>query len=252
MQEHHDLADHLLVRPGRRESAGPLRPNPFDLAQPLRAGLDDVEHVLAEQPDHALRVDRSNAPDHAGAEVFLDAFQRRGGGDLQETRAELQAVSPVVGPFPRGGDPFAGRDHRGVAHRGDEITLAAGLDAQHAEAVFRVVERYPLDEAGKHLAAARQSTPLGRATIRRSVRVGIHSRTLHRKTLCQCGHCCAKPAAAPFDPFPCSAFRPGMHQLRTDNQRGLIKNTGRSACQASRGVSPPLLPDGALLTSSPW
>ena len=58
----------------------------------------------------------------------------------QETRAELQAVGPVIGPFPRGGDPFSGGDHRGMTHSGDEIALASGLDAQHAEAVLGVVQ----------------------------------------------------------------------------------------------------------------
>ena len=65
VQEHHDLADRLLVRPCQRDPVGPLRSDLLDLAQPLRAGLDDVEYILAEQLDHAFRIDRSNAPDHS-------------------------------------------------------------------------------------------------------------------------------------------------------------------------------------------
>ena len=99
VQEHHDLADPLLVRPGRGDPVGPLRTDPLDLAQTRRTGLDDVEDVRAEQADHPRGIDRADAPDQAGAEIFFDAFHRRGGGGFQETHAELQPVRPVVGPF---------------------------------------------------------------------------------------------------------------------------------------------------------
>jgi predicted DCC family thiol-disulfide oxidoreductase YuxK len=129
-----------------------LRADALHLAQPLRLGLDDVEDVLAEHLDHALGIDRPDAADHAGAEVLLDPLDRGGRRGLQEARLELQPVGAVVGPFAGGGDPFAGRDHRGVADRGDQIPVAAGLDAQDAEAVLRVVEGDPLDEPGEDLA----------------------------------------------------------------------------------------------------
>ena len=76
VQEHHDLADHLLVRPGRGDPGRPGRSDTLDLAQTAGAGFDDVEHVCAEQLDHALGKDRADAPDHAGAEIFFDAFDR--------------------------------------------------------------------------------------------------------------------------------------------------------------------------------
>ena len=130
VQKHHDLADQLLVRPGRGNPVGPLRTDPLDLAQTRRTGLDDVEDVRAEQADHPRGIDRTDASDHAGAEIFFDTFDRRGGGGLQEACTELQPMGPVVYPFPRGGDPFAGRNRRGMAHRGDEIAVAAGLDTE--------------------------------------------------------------------------------------------------------------------------
>ena len=40
-----------------------------------------------------------------------------------------------------------------MAHRGDEIAVAAGLDTEHAEAGLGVVEGDPLDEADQYLAA---------------------------------------------------------------------------------------------------
>ena len=146
MQEDHDLADDLLIRPGRRDLGGPHRTDALDLPQPLGVGLDDVEHVLAELPDHALGVDRADAADHPGAKVLLDALDRRGGRGLQEPRPELLAMGAVVGPFARGRHPLAGRDHRRMAHRRDQIAMASGLQPQDAEAVLRVVEGDPLDE----------------------------------------------------------------------------------------------------------
>ncbi len=47
-----------------------------------------------------------------------------------------------------------------MAHRGDEIAVAAGLDTEHAEAGLWVVEGDPLDEAGQ----------LPRGQVRRLVR----------------------------------------------------------------------------------
>ena len=50
MEEHHDLADDLLLGPGVGDA---LRPHPADaghLAQPLGFRLDDIEHLLAERP----------------------------------------------------------------------------------------------------------------------------------------------------------------------------------------------------------
>ena len=65
VQEDHDLADDLLIRPGGGDLGRPHRADALDLPQPLGARLDDVEHVLAELPDHALGVDGSDTADHA-------------------------------------------------------------------------------------------------------------------------------------------------------------------------------------------
>ena len=64
VQEHHDLANNLLLGPGIGD---PLRPHPADaghLAQTFRLGLNDVEDLLAERPDQLAGVDRADAPDH--------------------------------------------------------------------------------------------------------------------------------------------------------------------------------------------
>ena len=51
-------------------------PMPVDLTQAIRLRFDDVENLLAEGTDQLLAVDRSDAADHAGAKVFLDAVDR--------------------------------------------------------------------------------------------------------------------------------------------------------------------------------
>ena len=55
-----------------RDPLGPNRSDARPLAKPIRFGLDDVEYPVPEGPDHLLRVERSDASDHPGAEIFLD------------------------------------------------------------------------------------------------------------------------------------------------------------------------------------
>jgi hypothetical protein len=78
VQEDHDLADRLLIRPGGDDALGPLRADAVDLVQAFGLLLDDFEHRLAERPDQFLGVDRADAPDHARGEVLLDALGGRG------------------------------------------------------------------------------------------------------------------------------------------------------------------------------
>ena len=99
VQEHHDLAHRLLLGPGGGDPLRPHRADAVDLPQAFGARLDDVEHPLAECTDELLRIDRSDTPDHAGAEIPLDALGRGGRGGLQEPRPELRPVGAVVHPL---------------------------------------------------------------------------------------------------------------------------------------------------------
>ena len=56
---------------------------------------------------------------------------------------------PVVHPDATHLDELAGADHRRVADHRDEVSLAAGLDPQHAEPVLWIVKRHPLHQAGQ-------------------------------------------------------------------------------------------------------
>ena len=151
VQEQHDLADDLLLGPAGDDPLRALRADAGHLAQAVGLLLDDVEHGFAEGAHELLRIDRPDAADHAGAEIFLDALDRRRCRRLEERGSELDAMRAVVDPAAARLDELAGRDHRGMAEDGDQIALAAGFDPQHAEAVLGVVERDALDQAGQNL-----------------------------------------------------------------------------------------------------
>ena len=84
MQEQHDLADDLLLGPAGDNPLRPLRAYPRHLPQPVRLLLNDVEHGVAESADELLGVDRPDAADHPGAEIFLDPLGCRRRRCLEE------------------------------------------------------------------------------------------------------------------------------------------------------------------------
>src|SRR5207245_559836 len=127
--------------------------NAGHLTQAIGLRLDHIEHFLTERLDHLPGIDRADAADHPGTEILLDAFGRRRRRGAHEAGLELLAVSAVVDPFARRGDPFAGGDHRGVADDGDQVAVAARLDAENAEAALGVVERDAFDKTRQNLPA---------------------------------------------------------------------------------------------------
>jgi hypothetical protein len=60
---------------------------------------------------------------------------------------ELKPVLTVVGPAPGALHVFTGRDARRRADDGHQLTLAADLDSQHAEAALWAVKGDALDRA---------------------------------------------------------------------------------------------------------
>ena len=147
VQENHDFPHRLLLGPGGENAGSANRPDPVDLAQPVRGCLDDVEYLLAKGAHELLCVNRANAPDHAGREVLLDAVGRGRGRCAQKTRFELLAVGAVVDPFARGRDPLTGGNGCGMANHGHDIPMPAHLGAQNAEAVLGIVVGDALDKA---------------------------------------------------------------------------------------------------------
>ena len=98
VQEDHDLAHDLLLRPGIGDALGAHLTNPRHLAQSLRLGFDDVEDLLTESLDHLPGVDGADAADHAGAEVFLDPIDRGRRRRAHEARLDLLTMGAVVDP----------------------------------------------------------------------------------------------------------------------------------------------------------
>ena len=76
VQEHHDLADRLLLGPGGRNATGSYRTDSVHLPQATRLRLDDVEHLVGEGAQELLGIDRANDADHCRGEVLLDALDR--------------------------------------------------------------------------------------------------------------------------------------------------------------------------------
>ena len=149
VQEQHDFPDDLLLGPAGDDPCRPLGADAAHLPQPLRLLLDEIEHRLAEATHQPLGIDRTDPADHSRREIPLDALKRCRRAGLDEGRAELLAVGPVVHPGATQLDEFAGADHRRVADHGDQVSLAPGLDPQYAEPILRVMERHALHEAGQ-------------------------------------------------------------------------------------------------------
>jgi hypothetical protein len=161
VQEHHDLAHHLLLSPGAHNPLGAHRPDARHLAQPLGRSLDHVEDSFAEGRDQFPGIDRADAADQAGGEIFLDALRGGRRGGAQEARLELRPVLTIMDPGARRRQPFAGRNARRMPDDGHEVTMPAGLYAQHAEAVLGIVEGHALDGPGEHVRGGRADGRLG-------------------------------------------------------------------------------------------
>ena len=110
--------------------AARLGPIPVDLAQSFRLLFDQFEHRVTERPDQLPGVDRTDAADHARAQIPLDALQRGRRAGLQEGGLELQPVGAIVDPCAAHLHPFAGGDGGGMPDHGDQVALATRLDPQ--------------------------------------------------------------------------------------------------------------------------
>ena len=169
VQKYHDLANDLLLRPGVGDAPGAHAANAGHLAQPLRLGLDDVEDLVAERRDQFLRIDRPDAMDHAGAEVFLDTLGRGRRRGAHETRLELLAMGALVDPLPRHRHPLSGRDDGGMADHRHQIAMAPSLDPQDAKAVVGVMEGDALDKTDQDFLDRRFRLWLGLAVTAHDV-----------------------------------------------------------------------------------
>jgi len=102
-----------------------------------------------------IQLERCRAPlatdalDHPAAQILLDALLGGWRGAGEHLRPELKAELPVLNPPALGREPFAGADRRQRADHGHEVTVALGLDPEHAVAVFFFEKGNALNQAGK-------------------------------------------------------------------------------------------------------
>src|SRR5262245_52669393 len=145
MQENRNLADSFLLCPSGQNTGSPNWSDAIDFPQPIWHPLDDLEHFFAEGVYEFLCINRPDAPDHAGRQVFLDALCGAWRRRAQKARFELLTVCAVIDPFARGRDPLASGNDCRVADHGHDITTATRFCTQHAETILGIVVRDPLD-----------------------------------------------------------------------------------------------------------
>ncbi len=168
VQEHHDLADHLLLGPRGLDPPPPFGADPFDFFEPDRIVLDDIKNLPAKFIHHLPGVNRPNALHHPSAEVFLDALRGRRRCAPQQLGAKLPSKFPVLNPPPLRREPFPGiRGSQRPDHR-HRLALPADLDPEHREPVLFVKERNPLDQTRE---ALDRRGCLGRAQITHAPRL---------------------------------------------------------------------------------
>ena len=103
VEEDHDVADDLLSGPGVLDALAALVADALHVLQAGGLVLDDVEDPLPELLDQLLGVNKTDALDHAAAQVFLDALLGGARGAVKHLAPELEAKLTVLDPAAFGG-----------------------------------------------------------------------------------------------------------------------------------------------------
>lgn len=141
--------------------------------------------MLAERLDKLLRVDWTDAFDHAGAEVFFEPLERGRDNRRDPLCLELETVITVVQPSADDLDILAGTDRRGMPGHRYQITIATHLHAKHAKAILDTVKRDAFDSTPNLLVRCRSARRHGIVGNSRFHALGIEkrARTFHRSRL---------------------------------------------------------------------
>jgi len=132
LQKNHDVLDLALLDPGVADTRAAHRPDAVHLEKPLWMAVDRLERVEPEVAHQALRHHLADAADEAGAQVPLDADERRGRDGHEAVDAELLAIAAVV--HPRAVEPhaLAGLDAEEVPDGSDGLAPAGNGQAHDA------------------------------------------------------------------------------------------------------------------------
>ena len=156
VQKHHDVADHLLIGPPRRDAFRTFGPDPFDGEKFLRFFFDDVKNVRPESLHKTPGVDGPDPLHHAGTEILFNAVDRGRGRDFENRSLQLPPVLAIRHPSPQRRRVFPGSNGRGMPHHRHQIPVSPHFEPKHAKPVFRVVVRDALDESRYFRSVLRQ------------------------------------------------------------------------------------------------
>jgi hypothetical protein len=79
-------------------------------------------------------------------------------------------MGAIIDPFARCGDPFAGRNYRGMANDGHQIAVPARLRSENTKAVLAIVKGNSLDKSREYFLSSggryfRQAPSRCKATV---------------------------------------------------------------------------------------
>ena len=84
--------------------------NTVHILQPGRLFFNDVKNTLAKLVHQLLRINGTDAFNHAAAQIFLDALFRSRRRAVEHLGPELLAIFLVLHPSPLSRDPFSCTD----------------------------------------------------------------------------------------------------------------------------------------------
>ena len=141
VQKDHDVADDLLLGPGRHHTGGALGADAVEFLQARRASAAMTSNTSAPKACTSLRAKCGPMPLTMPEPRYLSMPSSVVGGTTRScVGLELQAMRAVGHPAAGALDIFPWRDGRGGTHHGDQIAVAAHLDAEDAEAGLLTVE----------------------------------------------------------------------------------------------------------------
>ncbi len=156
LKEDHRLALGGILGPGTRQFGRKADLQPFDLSQPFRVVVEDVDGIQPEVIDDPGGGGFADAAHDTAAEIAPDAFQTGGRHRLDDFSAELFAILGIVDPISAKLHTFTRREFgHGSDHGNRAITrfgvtdALIGLDFDDAVAIGVVEIRHPFDGSNK-------------------------------------------------------------------------------------------------------
>ena len=146
-QKHHHLFDLFLFRPTFLNNLDAFAAHAVHLIQTRNIVLDDVERVESEIIYDAFCGDGPDAFDESTAEIFANAFNRRGELNRKFFDFKLASVRGMIRPNTLQRERFAHTRVHQISNHGDGVRFSFGNEPRDGVAVFFIVKRDALDDA---------------------------------------------------------------------------------------------------------